>query len=182
MKTYEFQTTSRRGRFYPGEAGKLQTTVDALLADAQKRKPAPASASKALIAPHAGYVYSGAVAASAYHRVLPLKGKVQRVILLGPAHRVAFKGFALPSVDAFDTPLGPVRLDRAVIDRLAEARDDCSIRDDAHAQEHSLEVHLPFLQRALGDIALVPVVVGDAHLTRSRSCSRSSGVVRRHWL
>lgn len=151
------------GGFYPGEAGKLQTTVDALLADAQKRKPAPASASKALIAPHAGYVYSGAVAASAYHRVLPLKGKVQRVILLGPAHRVAFKGFALPSVDAFDTPLGPVRLDRAVIDRLAEARDDCSIRDDAHAQEHSLEVHLPFLQRALGDIALVPVVVGDAH-------------------
>ncbi|WP_417516215.1 AmmeMemoRadiSam system protein B [Minwuia sp.] len=150
------------GTFYPGEAGKLQAAVDRLLTDAQKRMAGPTSGPKALIAPHAGYVYSGAVAASAYQRVQPVKGQVRRVVLLGPAHRVAFKGFALPSVDAFDTPLGPVRLDRAVIERLVEVRDDCAIRDDAHAQEHSLEVHLPFLQRSLGDILLVPIVVGDA--------------------
>ena len=73
-------------------------------------------------------IIAGAVAASAYERIIPLKGKVKRVILLGPAHRVAFKGFALPSVDTFDTPLGAVRLDRALIDRLVDVRDDCAIR------------------------------------------------------
>jgi len=148
--------------FYPGDPDRLRAGVDGLLAEAAKRMAGPVSAPKALIAPHAGYVYSGAVAASAYQRLRPAREKIRRVILLGPAHRVAFKGFALPSVEAFDTPLGPVRLDREVIDRLAEARDDCAIRDDAHAQEHSLEVHLPFLQRSLDDFRLVPVVVGDA--------------------
>jgi len=151
------------GGFYPAEAEKLQQTVDGLLADAGRRMAGPVAVPKALIAPHAGYVYSGAVAASAYQRILSAKGQITRVILLGPAHRVAFKGFALPSVAAFDTPLGPMRLDRPVIDRLCAVRADCAIRDDAHAQEHSLEVHLPFLQRALGDVALVPVVVGDVH-------------------
>jgi hypothetical protein len=150
------------GAFYPGEAGMLEAAVDGLLADAGRRSAGPLPPPKALIAPHAGYVYSGAVAASAYHRVLPARGRIRRVVLLGPAHRVAFRGFALPSVEAFDTPLGPVRLDRETIEPLAAARDDCVIRDDAHAQEHSLEVHLPFLQRALGDVALVPVLVGDA--------------------
>lgn len=149
------------GAFYPGDAGVLQHDVDALLADAKGRIAGPVSAPKAIIAPHAGYVYSGAVAASAYARVAEGRDRIRRVILLGPSHRVPFRGFALPSVDAFDTPLGPVKLDREAIDRLAE-RSDAEIRDDAHAHEHSLEVHLPFLQRVLGDFALVPVVVGDA--------------------
>ena len=150
------------GRFYPGEGAELARTVDGLLKDASDRHAGPLPAPKALIAPHAGYVYSGAVAASAYQRVLPGRETIRRVILLGPAHRVAFRGFALPSVNAFQTPLGPVRLDREVLDAL---RDFPAVvtHDEAHAQEHSLEVHLPFLQRALGaDFALVPVVVGDA--------------------
>ncbi|MDF1720617.1 MAG: AmmeMemoRadiSam system protein B [Minwuia sp.] len=150
------------GRFYPGDASDLARGVDDLLAAAVRRAAGPLPAPKALIAPHAGYVYSGAVAASAYQRLQPAMDSIRRVILLGPAHRVAFRGFALPSVDAFETPLGPVHLDRAVIDALAR-QPGCAVRDDAHAEEHSLEVHLPFLQRVLGpQFRLVPIVVGDA--------------------
>lgn len=149
------------GAFYPGGREALIQSVDDLLAGARRRMAVPAPVPKAIIAPHAGHVYSGAVAASAYARVAQGGPQFSRVILLGPAHRVAFRGFALPSVEAFDTPLGPVRLDRQTLDRLA-ARPDAEFRDDAHAQEHSLEVHLPFLQRVLGDFTLVPVVVGDA--------------------
>ncbi|ANK82801.1 MAG: hypothetical protein TEF_19865 [Rhizobiales bacterium NRL2] len=149
------------GAFYPGGREALMQSVDGLLAEAESRMAGPVPVPKAIIAPHAGHVFSGAVAASAYARVAQEPKRFSRVILLGPAHRVAFRGFALPSVDAFDTPLGPVKLDREILDRLA-ARPDAEIRDDAHAQEHSLEVHLPFLQRVLGDFTLVPVVVGDA--------------------
>ncbi len=149
------------GRFYPGEAAELARTVDGLLDDAARRAAGPLPSPKALIAPHAGYVYSGAVAASAYQRLRPARESIRRVVLLGPAHRVAFNGFAVPSVDAFQTPLGPVLLDRAVIDRLA-GLPGVARRDDAHAQEHGLEVHLPFLQRVLGpQFRLVPIVVGN---------------------
>lgn len=150
------------GAFYPGDAAQLSRTVDDLMAAARRQTPAATPVPKAIIAPHAGYVYSGPVAARAYARLAPLAGRVTRVVLLGPAHRVAFRGMALPTVDAFATPLGPVRLDRAAIEDVVEHVPGCGFSDEAHAQEHSLEVHLPFLREVLGDVALVPVCVGDA--------------------
>ena len=103
----------------------------------------------------------GAIAASIYARLAPLRGSVSRVVLVGPAHRVYVEGVAIPSTQVFDSPLGAVPLDAealAILRRLPFVE----VSDLAHAHEHSLEVHLPFLQSVLGDFALVPVVVGDA--------------------
>ncbi|HWQ37673.1 MAG TPA: AmmeMemoRadiSam system protein B [Burkholderiales bacterium] len=147
------------GLFYPSEARDLQREVARLLAAAST--PARAPLPKALLVPHAGYVYSGPVAASGYARIAPLHGRIERVVLLGPAHRVAVRGLALPSVDAFATPLGAVRLDRPSMQALAGWPQVC-VSDRAHAEEHSLEVHLPFLQALLEDFSLVPFAVGDA--------------------
>ena len=146
------------GLFYPGDPRALAAEVEGYLAEA---RPEAAPPPKAIIAPHAGYLYSGPVAASVYARLAPLRGRVKRVVLAGPAHRVYVAGAAIPSVDAFDTPLGPVPLDREALDRLATLP-FVEVSDRAHAQEHSLEVHLPFLKAVLGDFALVPIVVGDA--------------------
>ena len=131
--------------FYPGDRKTLESEVRALLDAARSDEPAP----KAMIVPHAGYVYSGAVAASAYGRRF---GAIERVVLLGPAHRHAFRGVATHSADWFATPLGRIRIERT----------DLAVLDSAHVGEHSLEVHLPFLQVLFGDFALVPIVVGDA--------------------
>jgi hypothetical protein len=146
------------GRFYPGRAAELRAAVAALLDEAAA--PAAASPPRALIVPHAGYVYSGAVAARAYARLRPHREQYRRVILAGPAHRVPVAGFALPGADAFRTPLGDVPVDRAAAAAL-EAH-GVRVSDAAHAREHSLEVHLPFLQAAVGEFSLVPLVVGDA--------------------
>lgn len=145
------------GSFYPDDPQQLRRDVERYLASA---RPAPGQrVPKALIAPHAGYVYSGPVAASAYAR---LDGAgLRRVVLLGPSHRVVLRGLAIPSSDVFTTPLGPVPLDRAALDALSRLP-QVSERDDAHAAEHSLEVHLPFLQAVLGEFSLVPLVTGDA--------------------
>ncbi len=148
------------GLFYPDAPGPLAQTVDDLLRCARTGS-APAAPPAALIAPHAGYVYSGEIAASAFSLLVPLRGRVRRIVLLGPAHRVFLRGLAAPSVDAFETPLGPVPLDRDAIAALCELP-QVSVRDDAHAEEHSLEVELPFLQRVLGSFALVPLVAGQA--------------------
>jgi AmmeMemoRadiSam system protein B len=116
---------------------------------------------KALVVPHAGYVYSGPVAASAYALLASLRDRIRRVVLLGPSHRVGFEGLAASSADAFETPLGRVEIDAEAVERallLPQVRR----LDAAHAQEHSLEVQLPFLQRVLSDFRLVPLVVGDA--------------------
>lgn len=145
------------GLFYPAEPQVLERQLEAWLADAPPGGRRP----KALVAPHAGYVYSGPIAARAYAVLRALRGTIERVVLAGPAHRVLVRGAAIPSVDAFDSPLGPVRLDAVALARLA-ALDFVEVDDVPHAREHCLEVHLPFLQRALGDFALVPVVVGDA--------------------
>lgn len=145
------------GVFYPDDPRALAEQVEALLGAAPRsRAPAP----KAIIAPHAGYVYSGAVAASAYARLAPARERIRRVLLLGPAHRVAFRGVACPSAERFATPLGHVPVDRAALAAIAELP-GVTTRDDAHADEHSLEVHLPFLQTLLRDFTLVPLVVGD---------------------
>ncbi len=145
------------GSFYPGAAATLQAQVATLLAAATPhRQQRP----KALIAPHAGYVYSGPVAANAYALLAPFRRDYSRVVLLGPAHRVYVRGLALPATDAFATPLGEVAVDREATAAIRHLPQVC-ISDDAHAHEHSLEVHLPFLQQALAGFTLVPLAVGE---------------------
>jgi AmmeMemoRadiSam system protein B len=135
------------GLFYPGDPVELERMVSRYLAEARPNGSAPV----ALIAPHAGYIYSGPVAATGYATV---HGPIERVILLGPAHRYPLRGLAAHSADTFLTPLGPIPVHTP---RLPHT----STLDAAHAGEHSLEVHLPFLQVALGDFTLTPLVVGD---------------------
>lgn len=154
--------TTRRpavaGRFYPGEAAALAAEVASYVA---RGLPGGVQAPKAIIAPHAGYVYSGAIAGSAYAHLAPLAGRVSRVVLAGPAHRVYVRGAAIPAASAFDSPLGAVELDEDGLARL-RALPFVEVSDAAHALEHSLEVHIPFLQSVLGRFRLVPVVVGEA--------------------
>ena len=145
--------------FYPGDARALAAEVDDLLGTVAE--PSRIGYPKALIVPHAGYVYSGAVAARAYEALAPARGRVKRVVLLGPTHRVAVKGLAASSASAFATPLGDVRID-AGVRALVRDLPQVVISDAAHALEHSLEVQLPFLQKTLGDFALAPFAVGMA--------------------
>ena len=146
------------GSFYPGEPTALAAEVASYLADT---RGAAAKPPKAIIAPHAGYMYSGAIAGSIYARLAPLAGRIGRVVLAGPAHRVYVAGAAVPSAEAFASPLGEVALDLAALEKL-RALPFVEVSDAAHAREHSLEVHLPFLQSVLGSFNLVPLLVGDA--------------------
>jgi AmmeMemoRadiSam system protein B/AmmeMemoRadiSam system protein A len=150
------------GTFYPADAATLRAQVQACLDEAQEQGAASGAAPKLLIVPHAGYIYSGPVAGFAYARLAPWAGRVRRVILAGPTHRVAVRGLAVPTVDSFETPLGRVAID-------ALAREDIAglpqvvLDDRVHAHEHSLEVQLPFLQAVLGGgFTLLPLAVGDA--------------------
>lgn len=143
------------GMFYPAETAALERVVRTLLSAAPPRN----GAAKAIIAPHAGYPYSGPTAACAYRLLEERRDSIRRVILLGPAHRVYLEGMAVPSVDAFTTPLGDVPLDADGV-RQALAMPGVQTSDEAHAEEHSLEVHLPFLQTVLDEFSLVPIVVG----------------------
>jgi len=149
------------GTFYPGAPKVLQADVRAFVAEAAARHPDAAAAPKAIIVPHAGYVYSGAVAGSAYARLAAGHDTIRRVVLFGPTHRVPVRGLALPSTRTFATPLGNIEVDHdAAVAALALA---CVCESDAaHAFEHSLEVQLPFLQEVLGDFTIVPFAVGDA--------------------
>ena len=150
------RTPAVAGQFYPANPAELNATVATLLDEAQAREtPAP----KALIVPHAGYIYSGPIAATAYERLRRNRDQYQRVVLLGPCHRVPVKGIALSSADFYRTPLGDVRIDRSAVEDLHMP--DVTVFDESHREEHSLEVHLPFLQVVLGEFSLVPVVVGD---------------------
>ena len=152
------------GLFYPDGPKELQSTVDSLLAAASTRAQRSSGAGtrlKALIVPHAGYVYSGEIAATAYALLASRAQKVHRVVLLGPAHRAYVHGLAIPSAASFKTPLGHVEVDQEGV-RAASQFPQVKRDDRAHAREHSLEVHLPFLQRTLGDFTLVPLVVGGA--------------------
>jgi AmmeMemoRadiSam system protein B len=146
------------GLFYPDEKDRLSRTVGQMLANASTRGRA---VPKAIIAPHAGYVYSGPIAAHAYALLAPARNTIKRVVLLGPTHRVAVRGLALPSVASFATPLGMVDLDTDAVGQLRNLS-QVVVSDEAHALEHSLEVHLPFLQSVLQDFKLVPLAVGDA--------------------
>jgi AmmeMemoRadiSam system protein B len=145
------------GMFYPADPKELKETVDGFIAAAHEEAAPP----KAIIVPHAGYIYSGPVAASAYRLLRPLHQRISHVILLGPSHRVGFQGMALSSAEAFSTPLGDVRIDHSHDEELLKLA-GVSVMDEAHRMEHSLEVHLPFLQVVLDRFSLIPIVVGDA--------------------
>lgn len=146
------------GLFYPRDPIELAGMVETLLF--QAAAPVP-PAPRAVVAPHAGYVYSGPIAASAFRPLELRAGAVDRVVLLGPSHYVPFAGLALPRAEAFATPLGTVAVDAAA-SRLLAGLEQVTIDDLPHGREHSLEVELPFLLRVLGDFALVPLAVGDA--------------------
>jgi len=147
------------GRFYPGNSADLAAQVGEYLGAAAPVESVRAP--KLLVVPHAGYVYSGPVAANAYALLALWRDQIERVVLLGPTHRVAVRGLAAPTVVAFETPLGRVPLDQAALALIADLPQVVS-SDEAHAQEHSLEVQLPFLQSVLGDFTLVPLAVGQA--------------------
>jgi hypothetical protein len=161
------------GTFYPGDARALAAEVEDLLGGVEQAVPR-LGYPKALVVPHAGYIYSGSVAARAYDELGAARGSVRRVVLLGPVHRVPVKGLAVPSAGAFATPLGVVRVDS---EALREVRDLPQVvtSDPAHALEHSLEVQLPFLQKMLGDFALAPFAVGMA------SVQEVAQVIERLW-
>lgn len=153
MKTREAAVA---GAFYEANPDRLRQVVASLLAEPEtvtRRQP------EALIVPHAGYVYSGAMAARAYRLLTPFADQIRRVVLFGPAHRVPLRGMALPDVQAFTTPLGEIPLDGDAL-RIASGLEQVSVSDEAHRLEHSLEVQLPFLQTVLGEFSLVPIVVG----------------------
>ncbi|MCL7971763.1 MAG: AmmeMemoRadiSam system protein B [marine benthic group bacterium] len=147
------------GTFYPSGAPALRSALSNCLDGAARVEPG--GRPKALIAPHAGYMYSGPIAATAYGTLAPWRDEIRRVVLLGPSHHVAFRGLGTSSAEYFLTPLGPVPLDIGAILALQELG-FVRCRDDAHAAEHSLEVHLPFLQQCLDEFRLVPLVVGEA--------------------
>jgi len=147
------------GTFYPGEPQALSQAVQAYLAEAPP--PAGPRWPKALIVPHAGYVYSGSTAAHAFAQLAPGRDAIRKVVLLGPVHRVPVRGLALPGVTAFQTPLGTIPLDADAM-RAAAQLPQVVLSPRAHALEHSLEVQLPFLQQVLGSFALLPLAVGDA--------------------
>ncbi|MDP4028919.1 MAG: AmmeMemoRadiSam system protein B [Gallionella sp.] len=151
------RTPAVAGLFYPADARQLAHDVQQLLAAALPQHLTP----KALIVPHAGYIYSGPIAATAYATLRAIAARIRRVVLLGPTHRVAVRGLALPGAEAFDTPLGRIMLDAAAGRSIAHLP-QVTVSAQAHALEHSLEVQLPFLQSVLTDFTLLPLAVGMA--------------------
>lgn len=147
------------GAFYPSEAARLKGAVASMLHAAADQSGL--SAPKAIIAPHAGYVYSGETAARAYARLAKARGTIRRVVLLGPAHQVHVRGLALPEAEAFDTPLGRISVDQDAVRAISALRQVIAARP-VHAAEHSVEVHLPFLLETLDAFTLVPLVIGEA--------------------
>lgn len=148
------------GAFYPSNKQILVDHIKALLAtvtavNTERAQP------KAIIVPHAGYIYSGKTAATAYAQLTPYQETIKRVVLLGPVHRVPVRGLALPDIDAFATPLGDIEIDQDAVAALS-GLPQVVLSYAAHKQEHSLEVQLPFLQMILNDFKLVPLAVGDA--------------------
>lgn len=145
------------GSFYPAQPQPLRQMIEEFLADAGGNGPAP----KALIVPHAGYIYSGPIAAAAYRLLQAAGTAVNRVILLGPAHTMPVQGLVGSNADAFATPLGSVPLDQEALEEVL-ALPQVTVLDEGHRREHGLEVQLPFLQTVCGEFRLVPLVVGEA--------------------
>jgi MEMO1 family protein len=149
------------GTFYPGTPEALRSGVQDYLTKAAVTVKPDEPIPKALIVPHAGYIYSAPVAASAYARLVACKDRFTRVVLLGPAHRVPIPGVALPESNLFRTPLGDVPVDREGLEKIRKFP-GVSVSESAHALEHSLEVQLPFLQTILDRFTLIPMVAGEA--------------------
>jgi hypothetical protein len=153
--------------FYPGGATELRKAVQNYLSnadteeDVSQLKKEEIAELRTLIVPHAGYIYSGKIAASAYRLLEQNQNRFKRVLLLGPAHRVWLEGAAFPEADAFETPLGEIALDKELKEKILAEFSWISVSDKAHAEEHCLEVQLPFLQETLGEFKLLPLVVGD---------------------
>jgi AmmeMemoRadiSam system protein B len=151
------------GSFYPRDPAELTATIDGFLADARERETShgPIGRVRAIVVPHAGYVYSGPIAAAAYATVLEHRADYARVVVIGPAHRVPLRGVAVSSADELATPLGPITVDAAARERLLQLA-GTAIDDGAHELEHSIEVQLPFLRRVLPGLPVLPLVVGVA--------------------
>ena len=147
------------GMFYPEAPDALRRMVEGFLAEVEVSRSD--TVPKAVVAPHAGYVYSGPIAGTAYARLATARDIIRRVVLLGPSHRVPFRGLALSSAESFTTPIGSIPIDQGAMAAIGELPQVC-VLDEAHRLEHSLEVHLPFLQTALDRFSLVPLVVGEA--------------------
>jgi AmmeMemoRadiSam system protein B len=147
-------------RFYPGYPNRLKQLLQDYFA-AAKPFGSRVDCPKAIIAPHAGYIYSGPIAASAFAPFIPEKETIRRIVLIGPSHRIPFQGIAIPSCESYATPLGFIPIDAEGCESL-RSLPQVQILDDAHAQEHSLEVELPFLQFVLNTFTLVPIVVGES--------------------
>ena len=145
------------GSFYPSNPQQLHSMLTQYLTDAETDEKVP----KAIIAPHAGYIYSGPIAATAYARLKKARDLITRVVLIGPSHRVAFRGLAVSRAQTFTTPLGRILVDQKAVQTIVELP-FVEYIEQAHTYEHSLEVHLPFLQEMLGDFKIVPIVAGDA--------------------
>ena len=158
MQSAKVRPAAVAGSFYSEDPHRLQAEVESLLAD---NPAAGVLRHKALIAPHAGYPYSGAVAAAAFAGLRACAREISRVVVIGPAHYVALRGIAVPTFDSFATPLGAVPVDKDALAAIAELP-FVRVNDVAHAPEHALEVELPFLQMTLGAFAMVPLLVGDA--------------------
>jgi AmmeMemoRadiSam system protein B len=158
VKLRHIRAAVAAGRFYPRDPEELRALTRALLKEVPLAAgPGP----KALIVPHAGYLYSGPIAASAYARLAPDRDIIRRIVLVGPSHFVGFPGLATCSAEAFATPLGLVPVDRTAVDQLASLAEVVQF-DQAHAREHSLEAQLPFLQTVLRQFRIVPLVAGAA--------------------
>ena len=175
------------GQFYPGDPGKLRRVVNEYISHGTQPKGAApkgaaakgaalkGAAAKAIIAPHAGYIYSGPIAGSSYAYLAKLKSQPRRVVLIGPSHWARVAGLAASSAQAFVTPLGNVPIDAAAMETVL-VLPQVIIQDEAHVREHCLEVHLPFLQTIFDDFVLVPLVVGDA------SASEVAEVLKLLWV
>ena len=153
--------------FYPGDPHELDNMVEGFLS---KITPSLSTSPKAIIAPHAGYIYSGPIAASVYAELIKSAHTIKRVVILGPSHRVAFYGLAVSDADFYHTPLGDIPLDKTTIQDLI-SQNIVTLFNQAHQMEHSLEVHLPFLQKIYdNNISIVPIVVGDASTQEVSQC------------
>lgn len=166
--------TAVAGTFYPDAPDVLLKEVKTLLANNGSVADQTSSRPKALIVPHAGYIYSGATAACAYQLLAPLREVITRVVLLGPVHRIPVTGLALTRADYFQTPLGNIAIDKLAVETILDLP-QVVISDAAHQFEHSLEVQLPFLTCVLGDFELLPLAVGDA------SAEQVAEVIERLW-
>lgn len=172
MASASIRPAAVAGFFYPDDPRVLQTQLAEMISAAVPLEVV--TEPKALIVPHAGYVYSGPVAAAAYRSLLPLRERIRRVVLIGPAHRMAVQGLALPAAQAFSTPLGMVPVDRDAWHALRQ-RADVQLDDRPHELEHCLEVQLPFLQSVLDSFTIVPLLAGEA------SAAQVAAVVEELW-